>query len=147
MTKQRKKLTVKQRKFVEAYEGNASEAARIAGYSPKTAFRMGQENMQKPAILQALQEREEKEGSPHILTRQARQEFWSKVILGEVTDKVVDRRTGELIEQPLTMRDRLKASELLGRSNGDFVERQEQAINSRLVVIRKIIDPAVSQEE
>ena len=33
---------------------NASEAARLAGYSPKTAFRMGQENMQKPAILAAI---------------------------------------------------------------------------------------------
>ncbi len=34
---------------------NASAAARRAGYSPKTAHRMGQENMQKPAIQDAIQ--------------------------------------------------------------------------------------------
>ena len=42
------KLTVKQKLFVDYYiqtKGNASEAARLAGYSPKTAFRTGQENM------------------------------------------------------------------------------------------------------
>ena len=45
-------LTFKQQKFVREYciDTNASKAARRAGYSPKTAFRSGQENMQKPAI-------------------------------------------------------------------------------------------------
>ena len=45
-------LTYKQKLFVKEYciKKNASEAARRAGYSQKTAFRSGQENMQKPAI-------------------------------------------------------------------------------------------------
>ena len=51
------KLTRKQKFFVKEYlvDLNASAAARRAGYSPKSAFRMGQENMQKPAVLGALQ--------------------------------------------------------------------------------------------
>ena len=51
-----KKLSGKQKLFIQHYmvSLNASEAARLAGYSPKTAFRMGQENMQKPAILAAI---------------------------------------------------------------------------------------------
>jgi len=51
------KLSPKQRLFVDEYliDFNASAAARRAGYSPKTAFRMGQENMQKPAIQAVLQ--------------------------------------------------------------------------------------------
>lgn len=51
-----KPLTPKQQRFVEEYllDLNASAAARRAGYSERTAFRMGQENMQKPAIAAAI---------------------------------------------------------------------------------------------
>ena len=55
-----KGLTVKQNLFVCEYctnGGNASAAARVAGYSAKTAFRSGQENMQKPAIVAAIDAR------------------------------------------------------------------------------------------
>ncbi len=46
------KLTIKQRRFVEAYllSGNATQAAIEAGYSKKTARSIGQENLTKPAI-------------------------------------------------------------------------------------------------
>ena len=51
------KLTNKQAVFVAEYliSLNASDATRKAGYSPKTAHRSGQENMQKPAIAAAIQ--------------------------------------------------------------------------------------------
>lgn len=49
-------LTSKQQMFILEYlvDLNASGAARRAGYSPKSAFRAGQENMQKPAIKAAI---------------------------------------------------------------------------------------------
>ncbi|MEA1921167.1 MAG: terminase small subunit [Pseudomonadota bacterium] len=51
------RLTPKQQRFCEEYliDLNASDATRRAGYSPKTAFRSGQENMQKHAIKAAIQ--------------------------------------------------------------------------------------------
>lgn len=54
------KLTVRQGKFVEHYAlcGNAAEAARLANYSAKTARVIGQENLLKPAIKEALQARQ-----------------------------------------------------------------------------------------
>ena len=57
MTTIEKKLTAKQKLFVDEYliDLNASAAARRAKYSPKTAFRMGQENLQKPAVQAAIQ--------------------------------------------------------------------------------------------
>ena len=57
MTIIEKKLTAKQKLFVEEYliDLNASAAARRAKYSPRTAFRIGQENLQKPAIQAAIQ--------------------------------------------------------------------------------------------
>ena len=54
-------LTARQEKFVEHYAlcGNAAEAARLAGYSAKTARVMGPETLSKPAVKQALAARQE----------------------------------------------------------------------------------------
>lgn len=53
-------LTPKQARFVEEYliDCNASAAAVRAGYSPRTARRIGWENLQKPDIQAALSERQ-----------------------------------------------------------------------------------------
>lgn len=53
-------LTVRQGKFVEHYTvcGNAAEAARLAGYSAKTARVIGPENLLKPAVRAAVEARQ-----------------------------------------------------------------------------------------
>ena len=53
------KLTQKQERFVQEYliDLNATQAAIRAGYSCRTARSIGQENLTKPAIQQAIQER------------------------------------------------------------------------------------------
>ena len=66
--------------------------------------------MQKHAIITAIAEREAKSASLKIATREERQAFWSSVLRSEA-------------EQ---MKDRLKASELLGKSNADFIDRFQQ---------------------
>lgn len=50
-------LSNRQRKFVDEYliDLNAAQAALRSGYSPKTAFRSGAENMQKPAVVAEIQ--------------------------------------------------------------------------------------------
>lgn len=62
MTKKNEKLTPKQQRFVTEYLkcGNATEAAKQAGYSEKTAFRIGAENLQKPAIARAIERAQER---------------------------------------------------------------------------------------
>jgi phage terminase small subunit len=54
-------LTGKQRLFVDAYIGqancNATEAAKLAGYSERTAYSIGDENLKKPEIRAAIDER------------------------------------------------------------------------------------------
>jgi phage terminase small subunit len=49
-------LTAKQARFVEEYltDRNATQAAIRAGYSPKTAKSIGQENLTKPDVAAAL---------------------------------------------------------------------------------------------
>lgn len=53
-------LSSRQEKFVEHYAlcGNAAEAARLAGYSARTARVIGPENLSKPAIRHALEARQ-----------------------------------------------------------------------------------------
>ena len=53
-----KKLTPKQQRFVQEYlvDLNATAAAIRAGYSPKTAKQIGQENLTKPAIEKAVRD-------------------------------------------------------------------------------------------
>ena len=102
-------MTAKQQRFVDAYDGNATAAALAAGYSAKTAAFIGAENLRKPKILAELKNRETLRRTPLIATREERQAFW----------------TATMRNAKAEMRDRLKASELLGKSEADFVDRVE----------------------
>lgn len=102
------KLTTKQRKFTAIYAGNATQAAIKAGYSKKTAYSQGQRLLKNVEIIKAIKEREKQEIGPLIADRQARQRFWTEVIRDDTVE----------------MNNRLKASELLGRSEADFTERK-----------------------
>ena len=64
-----------------------------------------------------------------IATREQRQAFWSDVMFGNVKQKVVVVVDGQdvEVEVPYSMRERLKASELLGRSEADFIDRHQHS--------------------
>ena len=102
-------MTPRQKRFVEAYTGNATKAAIAAGYSEKTAYSQGERLLRNVEISSAIQERENRQLSALVATRSERQSFWSRVMRDEA-------------EQ---MRDRLRASELLAKASGDFLERME----------------------
>ena len=118
-------LTVRQQAFVNAYTGNAAEAARQAGYSAKTAYRIGQELLNKPEIVDAIRGRAEEAQKPLIATREQRQRFWSEVMLDTNQE----------------MQHRLKAAELLGKSECDFSERL-QIDGSVEFTVGFLFDPA-----
>lgn len=107
-------LTEKQRKFVEAYmgraNGNATEAARLAGYSgnQRTLISIGCENLTKPDIRKAIDARVD--NCPLVADREELQRFFSSVLRGEVMDG----------EDVVKMKDRLRAAELLGKTRGEF---------------------------
>ena len=52
------KLTDKQKRFIEEYliDLNATQAAIRAGYSERTAYSIGEENLKKPGIKRAIDE-------------------------------------------------------------------------------------------
>lgn len=108
--KQPRGLSVKQRRFVEAYDGNATAAAIAAGYSPKNARNTGARMLTKANIRAALRDRENRRIESTILTREERQAFWSDIIRSEDEKNIMAK---------------LKASELLAKSEGDFLDRHE----------------------
>ena len=102
-------LTPKQKKFVEAYMGNAAKAALEAGYSAKTATVIAYKLMKIPEIAKAIAARTVKKENKLIATREERQEFLTRTML----------------DADLSMKDRLKASQLLGHSQADFTDKIE----------------------
>ena len=67
-----KKLTDKQARFVNEYliDLNATQAAIRAGYSKKTSYSIGQENLNKPEIQGAVQEAMEKRSKRTEITQE-----------------------------------------------------------------------------
>lgn len=112
-----KGLTEKQRRFCEIYAangGNAMAAARQAGYSQPQV--QGRQNLEKALIKEALETLRQETTNSAIATREERQAFWSRVMRGEETEPG---------DAPPAMKDRLKAAELLGKSQADFIERRD----------------------
>ena len=100
------KLTPKQKAFADYYieTGNASEAARRAGYSEKTAVKTGCENLTKPDIKAYIAERMNSQDRERVASADEVLQFYTAVMRGEVHDQFG-------IEASLT--DRLKAGENL----------------------------------
>lgn len=116
------KLTEKQRRFVDYYveTGNASEAARRAGYSEKTAGWIGQENLQKPTIKAAVDARLKELEDKRIAKADEVMQFLTSTLRGEVKEeRVVVEGTGDgrsdarIIRVQVSARDRLEAAKSL----------------------------------
>lgn len=82
------KLTPKQKAFADEYIicGNATKAAKKAGYSEKTAHVIGGENLKKPAISAYIAERLKPIEEKRIATADDVMMFFTRVINGEEKD-------------------------------------------------------------
>ena len=123
------KLTNKQQAFINYYLGkskmNATDAARRAGYKhPKV---QGAQNLSK--LNQEIAERMEQMKKDSIATQEELLQFMTAVTRGEETEKLVTN-AGAIVEVPVSMKDRIKTAELLGKSYGMFTDKKE--INASL---------------
>lgn len=82
------KLTPKQKAFADEYLicGNATQAAKKAGYSEKTAHVIGGENLKKPAISAYIAERMRPTEEKRIATADDVLMFFTRVLNGEEKD-------------------------------------------------------------
>lgn len=94
-------MNVRQQKFCDYYlqSCNATDAAKKAGYSERTAYSIGEENLKKPEIKKYLAEHGEKAHKERIASANEVLEFWSETMRDEKQ----------------TRKDRLRASENLGK--------------------------------
>ena len=83
-----KKITPKQKKFADFYIecGNATESAKRAGYSEKTAYSIGQRLLKNVETSAYIAKRQQEIESARLCTLKEIQEFRSRVIRGEEKD-------------------------------------------------------------
>lgn len=111
-----KKLTPKQELFIEAYlgkaNGNATEAARLAGYKGNdvTLATVGTENLRKPQIAQAIKER-----------LAEKKDVMSADEVLETLTKIARNQNGWQVA------GQMKALELLGKHHKLFTDKVEHS--------------------
>lgn len=111
-----------QQMFIALFNGSVKETALACG----TSDSYGRTMFAIPDVKQAIKIRHNKEYNPKILTRQERQAFWSRII----------------VDSDAEMRDRLKASELLGKSEMDFMDTPVRKDEGTMV----LLDTALKSE-
>lgn len=129
-----KSLTVKQRRFVDAYieTGNAAEAARRAGYKSRNADVMGRENLRKPTVRKVLETRLKEIEDKRIVKAKEVMEFLTSSMRGEIKEEVVvvegvgdGCSAARIIEKRIGANDRIKAAVQLAKRYG--LDRPEDA--------------------
>ena len=128
------KLTEKQKRFCDEYliDLNATQAAIRAGYSKKTAFTIGNENLKKPYIKNYIDERLKQLEDERIAKADEVLKYLTSVMRNEIKEEVVvtegigdggsEART---IKKDMSAKDRNKAAELLGKRYRLFTEKVE----------------------
>jgi hypothetical protein len=108
-------LNAKRAAFVREYlkDLNATQAAKRCGYSAKTARAQGSRLLTDADVCAAVAKGQQHIEGRAIATRAERQEFWTRVLHGKGDD--------------IRWADRLKASELLGKSEADFTDKLEHS--------------------
>lgn len=107
-------LTEKQKRFIDYYieTANATESAKRAGYSSKTAKNIGAENLTK--LNYFIQERLQQLEDNRIASQEEVLQYLTKVMRGEEKDQ---------FGLDASLQDRTKCAELLGKRYGTFKEK------------------------
>lgn len=152
-------LTDKQKLFAEEYliDLNAAQAAIRAGYSEKTAYSIGNENLKKPEIqeyikilidnkkseliakqdevLQRLTSTLRREDAEHIVVTVKEKKSYIDDNGNRVTE---EREIPEVVEVPAKLSDVNKAAELLGKYYVLWTERTKIDGNQNIVIVDDI---------
>jgi len=139
------KLSPKQQAFADFYIelGNATEAAKKAGYSEKTARFIGNENLTKPNIKAYIYQRMEVLKSERVADQQEILELITGVLRGEISGTAlvgVGKGAQEVEDVPPTVTERIKAAELLGKRHMMWVERQRVEGATSVTIVNDLDD-------
>ncbi len=120
-------MNERQKRFCEEYliDCNATQAAIRAGYSSKTAYSIGQNNLKNEKLKAYISEQLEKMKSERIADATEILEYLTSVVRGESTSSVLAMRNGGnqiLIDKAPDEKEKIKAAELIGKRLGLFKE-------------------------
>lgn len=137
------KLTPKQQRFCEEYliDLNATQAAIRSGYSKKTAYRTGADNLKKPQIKEYIAGRMAEKEAALIANQDEVLKYLTSVLRGQsksteiVIEGLGDGSTkARKMEKEPSEKDKLKAAELLGKRYGLYTEKVEETVDMELNV-------------
>lgn len=111
-------LTPKQKAFADYYIecGNATEAAKRAGYKEKAAYATGAENLRKPQIIAYIEERQKQIEDGRIASAAEIMQYFTSVMRGEVKDQFG-------LDAPLA--ERTKAAVELAKRKVDMAQKTD----------------------
>lgn len=119
------KLTEKQKRWIDYYieTGNATEAARLAGYHGKNLNRVGAENLSK--LDDCIREKLSAKEDARIAKQDEVLRHLTAAMRGELTEDTVLVVKGEVVHvtQGAALKDRNKAAELLAKRYGLLTEK------------------------
>ncbi len=122
-------MTAKQKRFCNEYliDCNATQAAIRAGYSAKTAYSVGQRMLKNVEVKKYIDEQFEKLKNDNIADTQEIMEYLTSVMRGEQKEQVPLMYNDKQIleEKSASIKERLKAAELLGKRYSLFTEKME----------------------
>lgn len=137
-------MTPKQKKFCAEYliDSNATQAAIRAGYSAKTAYSIGHENLKKPEIAKWIKTIRDNEYKETVMSANEVEYWLSEAGRGRMCeDVVVTEGTGEgrsharIMEKRISANSRIKALELMGKRHHLFENMNSNEEDEKVVII------------
>lgn len=132
------KLTPKQKRFCEEYlkSGNATDAAKKAGYKEKAAHSVGAENLRKPAISAYIKRRLDEQEAALVADSNEILKFYTAVMRGEVKDQ---------FGMDASLSDRLKAGDNLMKRYAAASDRNRTTMEKLDAMLKEFQDAVKSE--
>ena len=132
-------LTPKQKAFADYYIecGNATEAARKAGYSQKTASSIAEENLRKPEISAYIEERMAEQDANRVASADEVVRFYTSVMRGEVKDS---------FGLDASLADRIRAADSLMKRYAVGADRQRGTMDKLDNLLKEMQNAALDTE-
>lgn len=135
-----KKLTEKKKKFADYYikTGNATESAKYAGYSEKTAYSSGQRLLKDVEVAKYVEEQMEQLKKETIADADEVLQLLTSIARGETSEEnaFIDKN-GEpvIVKTKVKEKERIKALELLGKRYKLYVDKVEANVDGEIQVV------------
>lgn len=150
-------LPIKQQKFINYFIelGNAGEAMRRAGYSPKYAAQNADRLMKQPKVAAAIAARMKELEDASIAKAEEVLKHLTAVMRGEIKEEVIvvegsgdGYSSARVMTKQISEKDRLKAAELLAKRYGLLTEKvslgDESGNEIKITVVKAVKSDAAT---